>query len=218
MLNLTACTIYRSTEFPLAPNAKLTAVGACLVASNPVGTVELSTGAPDEVFVGITACQQLDLTSLPKVENFEVPKNRVICLSKKPESGSVLVQGDESATVDGCKVTISSEDLVGKIVTITYRYCPTVLEAKFIQGDIQPGGASASNMHSVTTILAGEVFTSEFDTTKDWNNTKGKTICVGPNGLISYQDATGTATAIPNARVTSVPSSGKAELGLYFSA
>ena len=208
MLNLTASTLHRSYEYPISPEARLTAAGCVLVAGKQTGSVAPSTGAENEVFVGFSASQPLDVYSAPITENFEVPANGKVNLTHKPEAGTLF---------SPAKVDVGAA-LAGQIVSISYRYAPTTLETVFMQGHVQAGGAAAINLGTVTTVVAGTIYTTEYDTTKDWSDTEGKVIGCGANGRVTLGTDSEIHTPIPNARVVSAPANGAAELGIYFSA
>lgn len=220
MLNLTASTLHRSYEYPISPEARLTAAGCVLVAGKQTGSVAPSTGAENEVFVGFSASRPLDIYSAPITENFEVPANGKVNLTHKPEAGTLFSPAKESLTAGGAagtEVDVGAA-LAGQIVSISYRYAPTTLETVFMQGHVDAGGAASLNLGTVTTVVAGTIYTTEYDTTKDWSNTEGKIIGCGANGRVTLGTDGEIHTPIPNARVVSAPANGAAELGIYFSA
>ena len=217
MLNLTASTLHRSYEYPIAPDAKLVAAGCVLVNGSVAGTVAPSTGADGEHFVSFSASRQMTLFSVTVTENFEVPATSKVVLTHTPEPGTIFSPAKAGLTATDKTVDVGT-DLAGTIIAISYRFVPTTIEARFLQGDGPAGGAASIQIGTVTTVTAGTIFTSEYDTTKNWADVKGKVIGAGADGRVTVGDAADIKCPIPNARVVAVPSSGAAELGLYFSA
>lgn len=217
MLNLTASTLHRSYEYPIAPEARLVAAGCCLVAGKQAGTVAPSTGVDGEVFVGFSAAQQMTLFSVPHSEELHTDSAGKAKLAKEPEAGTLFSPDKTGLTATNKEVDFGST-LADKDVTVHYRFVPTTVEARFLQGDGPAGGAAAISIGTVTTCVAGTIYTSEYDTTVDWSNLTGKVIGVGANGRVTAGAASAIKCPIPNARVVAAPSSGSSELGLYFSA
>jgi hypothetical protein len=100
----------------------------------------------------------------------------------------------------------------GKTIRIQYRFAPTLAQAQFFQGDIIPGGDSGHLLGTVGIIIAGDVFTTEFDPAVDWNAvaTAGTALTIGAGGIVT----TGGSGGAIDARVISVPSAGSPYLGL----
>lgn len=223
MLNIQSSTIYRSVETPFDQSAALVAVGCALVAGNTAGTVKPSTGAAGETFVGVSLSQPLTLANFPRMESLTVNASGQITLSKSPLAGTLRVGADLTPgtpasvateySISGNVITVHAS-LIGTVVSVVYQFAPTVTEARAIQGDIPPGGAASLTMGTVGVVLAGTVFTSEFDTTVDWT-VANPAIKVSANGKFTVG---GTGATVPNARIVQLPSSDSTLLGLYFSA
>jgi len=212
-----------SVERPVAAGYTVSAEGQALVADTTDGVfgVKPSTGASGEKFAGVALSQQLTLEYLPIVEEFVVAEDEItVTLSHTPVGGTLRVLGNGSAlavgtpagdatkySISGSVITVNTA-LKGKSVVVAYRYAPTVIEAKTIQGDIPPGGAASLTLNSVGVIRRGDIFTSEYDTSVDW--TGDPDVALGANGLFTVG---GSGTEI-NAVVIQVPSATDPFLGL----
>lgn len=227
MLNLTASRINRSEELAVDPSATLSAVGAALVQGAVANTVKPSTGAAGELFVGASLAQPLTLFNFPKIEQLTVNASNQVTIAKAPlagtlrvvnAAGTALAAGTPASNVgdysiSGQVITVNVA-LAGQVVTITYQYAPTTVEARTLQGDTQPGGAASLTTGTVGVIEAGTIFTSEYDTTVNWA-TLNPAVKVGANGKFTIG---GSGAVVPNARVVQIPSATDSLLGLYFSA
>lgn len=227
MINLTACRINRSVELPLDPSATLTSVGCALVAG-AVGSVKPGTGAAGEQFVGASLSQPLALLNFPKTETLTANASSQVTLSKLPIGGtlrviaaedkSALTAGDPAATATAYSVAngvvTTHASRVGKAASFFYHFVPSILEARTLQGDTQPGGAASLTTGTVGVIQAGLVVTTEYDTTVDWTQAN-PVVKVGANARFTIG---GNGAVVPNAQVRQVPSSTDGMLGLYFSA
>lgn len=226
MLYLAKSTIGRPVERPVAPGSTITAEGLALVAVNINGQfgVRASTGAANEKFVGVSLAQQLTIEYMPAFEEQLVPENGVISLARLPIAGTVRVVDATTNTVlsagdpaaDAAQYSVSNmtltvhADLAGHVVTVAYRYSPSVIEAKTIQGDIPPGGAASYLLDSVGVIEVGDVYTSEYDTAADWT-AESPVVRLGPNGLFT---TAGTGPILTNAIVIQAPNGHDPFLGL----
>jgi hypothetical protein len=243
MLNLTACRVNRSDEQPFNPAAVMTAVGGALV-QGPMGTVTPSTGTSGEQFVGVSLAQPMTLLNFPKVEVLIPPANAIVNLFAAPLAGTLRAIDSAAGTpitvgtpasvatnysIAGSAVTLNAAR-VGVSTTFFYQFAPTTIQARLLQGDIQPGGAASLSTGSIGVIRAGLVFTTEYDTTVDWT-VANPVIKTGANGRFTIG---GSGALVPNAQVVQYPvgtsyagnakgsanpaATNDAFLGLYFSA
>lgn len=212
----------RSTEYPLAAGAVLSADGQALVASNVNGQfgVGPSMGVAGEVFVGFVLAQTsaapfLEMNAV-KVEKHIVPASGNISLAFAPLASSTSVLDVTTGTA------VATPTVVGNIVSglttgdhvdVTYTYAMTVLQAIGLQGNAVPSGYAGSLLGQTGVSQGGKIFTSLFDTSKNWNAATG--VKLGANG--SLTDQTGSGTAL-NAIIISVPNEDVPFLGIEFNA
>lgn len=226
--------IIQSTERPVAAGATVTAEGQALVATNVGGVfgVKPSTGAAGEIFAGVSLAQQLTPLYLPAVERLTVTAGLTVTVRSTPVGGTLRVYNVTKGAVVAAGVAAGNYSIVGNVITVVaggataaadvlevgYRYSPTTLEAKAIQGDIPAGGAASLTLNSVGAILQGDVYTTEFDTSVDWT-AANPVITLGANGLFTIG---GAGAVVPNAYIVKVPSAGSiatgdSVLGIHFS-
>ena len=191
--------------------------GVALV-SAPGGTVKVGSGVSGEIFVGFALFQRGHLLSIPKFEEVvALADGHVHKLNRTPLGGVVVVRNraTNTALVSGTdyeydvgtnEVTLTDE---GTDVTIAYEYSPTQVEARVIQGDVQPGGVVPVNYPFTGVIAKGDVYTSHFDINSDWTNPNA-VIRVGANGKLT----TSGSGAIVDAYVISAPNAELGFLGL----
>jgi hypothetical protein len=212
---------YISQEFPVATGASVAAEGLALVASTTGGVfgVAPSAGSSGEKFVGVSVSMQMTITSLARAEEYVVPAGNVVTLDRTPTGGTVSVYDLTSAAVvpasgggawslSGKTLTLTATEL-GHSILVRYKYAPTAAESQLIQGDIYPGGAAGFVTGSVGVIKNGTVFTSEFDTTINWN-AANPTVTTGASG----QFTVGGSGAVVPCVVVNVPSADSPYLGL----
>jgi hypothetical protein len=226
MLRFELSKISDSMEKPVAAGATVTAEGQALVAVAG-GGVKPATGAAGEIFAGIAMAQQITPLALPKVERLIVAADNTVTLAGTPlastlrvvrtDTGAALVAGTPGTnatdySISGTVVTVNSA-LVGKTVEVAYRFAPTTLQVKAIQGDIPPGGAAALLLNSVGVVIKGDVVTTEFDTTADWSTVSASTpIKLAANGLFTIG---GSGATVAGAYVTQLPSAESPFLGIH---
>ena len=227
MLNLAKSKIHRSVERATA--GIISAEGCTLVAGTQAdGTFGVQPGSAtaNEQFVGVALSQQLDLDYLPMVEELAVATVTSSAASKTivggslkvvvASSGLVLVDGNPGTTTGqysetGGVITVHT-DQTDETLLVTYRYAPTVIEAKAIQGDVLPGGAAGAVLGSVGVIEIGDVYTSSFDTSVDWSTVAVDVpVTLGAGGVFTIG---GTGSPIANAVVINIPSVDEPFLGL----
>lgn len=226
-----ATRLFRSKEVPVnAPNM-ITAEGQCLVADMSTGLLaaKYSAGAADEAFIGLSIAQQITPLALPAVEEFVQGTSNTITLANTP-SGSFFVLNVTTDTEQtaGSPANADEYSISGNVITlnaagqgdtfrVVYRYAPTTQQVLTFQGNIPPGGAASFTLGSIGVIEHGEVFTTEFDPTVDWNLVQAdpvtNVVTCGANGLITVG---GTGQPIPGAIVTGLPTVASPYLGIRF--
>lgn len=228
MLQFQDSRIMQSTERPVAVGATIVAEGSALVADTTGGVfgVKPSAAASGELFAGVSLAQQLTPLYLPYVERGTVAA-LVVTLTNTPAAGTIRVYNVTKAAVVAAGGAAGNYGISGNVITIvtagttvngdvlevSYRYSPTTLQARTIQGDIPPGGAAALTLGSVGVISDGDIVTTEYDTSVDWS-AANVVIKTGANGLFTIG---GTGTTI-NGFVTKVPAAGDAFLGIHLNA
>lgn len=212
---------YISQEFPVAPGATVTAEGQALVANTAGGTfgVQPSAGASGEKFVGVAISMQMTVTSLSRVEDQVVPASNTLTLERTPSSGTLSVydvtaaavvpaSGGGSWSLAGAVLTLTASQ-TGHEVLVAYKYAVSAAESQMLQGDIYPGGAAGFVVGQVGVLKNGSVFTSEFDTTINWN-ADNPVVTTGDKG----QFTVGGSGAVVPGFVINVPSATYPYLGL----
>lgn len=227
MLKYNLTRVLRSQERDIAPGVNITAEGTPLVAVYSGGEfvgVKPCAGAAGEKFLGFSQSQQLAPLTLALASEFTVaaaagslPKTAISGTIRLVDvtTGVTLTAGS-AANANEYEVDGNLRDIVfnagqnGHVIRAFQRYSPTLLEARSAQGDILPGGAASLQYGRIGAIEAGDVYTSEFDTTVDWAATAS--VKLAPNGLLT--GAAGSGVAIASAVVISVPTPAYPFLGL----
>lgn len=213
--------VTRVKERPVVAGSTVTAEGMALVAANVNGAfgVAPSTGAAGEQFMGVSLAQQLYIDYLPAVEELTVGTDATVTLNHTATAGTIrvidltanatLAQGSVATTghwdINDKTVSVNA-DAVGHTLRVSYRYSPSVVEAKIIQGDIPPGGAAGLLLNSVGVIEVGDVYTSEYDTTADWSGVP--VVRLGPGGIFT---TSGNGVVLSNVRVIHQPAVGTSQ-------
>lgn len=215
--------IVDSSEAVLAPGAAVTAEGQALirVTAAPAQGVTPSLGAANEIFAGFSllgvSAAPLPALYASKVESFTVPGSGIVALAKTPVAGQLAVFDNTAGaavatpTVVGNTVTTLT---VGNTVTVTYKYALSVIEARALQGDVQPGGYAGSYVGQVGVAKRGVIYTDQFDAAVNW--AAATSIKLAAGGQITSQG--GSGVALTGAYVVSTPSQEVPYLGLEFSA
>lgn len=222
MLYLPLTKIQDSTEMFTAPGAIFQAEGQAVVRTNtaqPAGVLP-STGTATDVFQGFvlagTSAAPFPEGYTNKVETFLVPSTGAVTLSFMPISGQVSVFDNTtntavtSPTVAGKQVTGLT---AGDTVTVTYKFVMTAVQARTLQGDVQPGGYSGAYVGQVGVVTRGVIYLSEFDASKNW--AAATSIKLAANGQIT--DQSGTGVTVPGS-IIAVPGQDIPYLGIAFSA
>jgi hypothetical protein len=219
-----------SIERPVAAGASITAEGAALVADYTSGVfgVKMSTGAAGEKFVGVSVARVIPATQAAKIETLTVAANTVT-LAKTPVNGTIRVvpaggaaytvqagapaAAGQVQNVNGSKtLTFNTGTENAKVVTVTYLYNLSAVEAVALQGNAEAGGTAAAYLGQIGCITKGDVYTDQFDTLVDWSSPANCTL--GANGKFTIG---GTGVAVPG-YVISAPADGAAYLGLHINA
>lgn len=190
--------------------------GLALV-SGPGGTVKLSAGLEGEHFVGFSINQRGPLFALPKFEEVTVSAtNKVIKLTSNPLGAKITVRNPVTQALlepvtdykyDTDANTVS--DLADGDYVIGYEFSPTMIQARVIQGDVQPGGTVPMNYDFTGVLAKGDIFTTGFEVSDDWTAPSLK-IRLGANGKLTTQ---GNGTVI-NAYVIGTPNAQAPFLGI----
>ena len=215
---------YISQEFPVATSAVITAEGQALVADTTAGVfgVKPSAGVTGEKFVGVAVSHTITINTIARVEEAVVPSTLVVNLGRTPNSGTLSVYdktagavvpatGGSNWSLTGKAVTLPAGTL-GHELTFYFKYNVTLNESRALQGDQFPGGPAGVFVGQVGVIKNGSVFTSEFDTTVNWNDAN-PTITTGANGQFTIG---GNGPAV-NGIVVAVPSATSPYLGINLS-
>lgn len=212
-----------SSEAVVAPGASITAEGQALirVTAAPAQGVTVSAGAANEIFAGF-AIQGTSAAPLPalygtKVETFVVPGSGIVQLAQTPVAGQ-LAAFDNTAgaavatpTVVGSTVTTLT---AGNVVTVTYKYALSVVQARALQGDTQPGGYVGAYVGQTGLAKRGTIYMDQYDASVNWAAATG--LKLAANGQITNQ--AGSGVALPGAYVVATPTQEVPYLGLEFSA
>ena len=190
--------------------------GLALVAG-PGGTVKLSAGVADEHFVGFSINQRGPLFALPTFDEVTVATTGdVVKLTKAPLGAKVTVRNPitQALLVAGTDYTYVSADntltgLDAGDYVVAYEFSPTMIEARVIQGDVQPGGTVPMNYDFTGVLAKGDLYTSSFEVADDWT-VAGVKIRLGANGKLTTQ---GTGTII-DAYVIGTPNAQAPFLGI----
>lgn len=207
-----------STELPIVAGAVIAAEGQALVGVTAAGVfgVQASGGNSSENFLGLAVSQQIALTTFPKVQEVVTPNTDTVVLARTP-SASTLSIYDLTAgalltittdyTVSGATIT-TNVALRGHLLRYTYKFAPTAVEARAIAGDVYPGGAAGTSIGQVGIFQKGTVYTTEFDSTKDW--TTSVVVKTGANGLLTQGGSGATVDCV----IVNTPNTTNPYLGL----
>ena len=213
--------IVDSNEAVVAPGAVILAEGQALV-RQPGATaagVQPSTGGAGEIFCGF-AIAGVSAAPFPegytnKVEKFVVPASGSVSLQFAPVAGQFSVTDMETgAAVAGVTLLgkVLSGMTAGDQVSVVYKYALSVVQARALYGDVQPGGYAGAQVGQIGLAKRGVAYTSEFDASVDW--AAATAVKLDANGQIT--DQTGTGVTIP-AVVIALPSQDIPFLGIEFS-
>ena len=222
MLNLNASRISESSSVALSAAITSVREGAALIGIMEGGMLvaKETAGASGETFLGFAAAQIATVTEAPKVEEASIPaaSTYTITLAKTPlnPSTGVAIQVIDATTgavlsamthgtvaagvfnITGAVVTFHSSD-ASKRVRITYKYAPTVTEAKMIYGQ---GDGAQSTIGAVGVITRAPIlFTDMYDAGDNW--AAGGAVYTGATGRVTLKTS---GTALPGVIVAQAPS------------
>lgn len=213
-----------SRELPVAVGASIAAEGIALMADNTGGVfgAKATAGASGDVFLGIAVSQQIALGNQVKVETNIQGSSNTIVLDRTPVSsslgvfdataGAVIATGGSGWTLSGKTVTLQA-GTQGHEIICYYKFTPTAAEARFIQGDVWPGGPAGASLTQIGVASNGIVYTDQFDTTVNWN-ANGIAVKTGANGQFTIG---GSGATLANVQVIAPPTPGFGYLGLQLS-
>lgn len=224
MLYLPLSKIQDSGEAVQAPGALIRAEGLALVRAPGAlheGVMPSMAANGSEVFVGFslagTSAAPFGSDYAAKVENFVVPSSGKVRLNFVPITGQVFVFNKTTGVAVATPTVNASGEVTGLTAThevsVTYRYALTALQARNLQGDVQPGGYVGDYMSQVGVAKRGIIYTSEFNAAVDWS--AATSIKLAANGQITNQAGTGAAI---DGYVIALPSQEVPFLGISFSA
>lgn len=211
-----------SAETKVAPGALIQAEGLALVraAGAQSAGVLPSTGTAADIFVGFsiagTSAAPFAEGYTNKIETFTVPSTGAVNLQFTPVTGQVYVfdKTTNSAVATPTVVDKQVQGLtIGDEVVVTYKYQLTVVQARALQGDVQPGGYSGAYIGQIGLIKRGLIYTSEYDASKNWDAATAVKLAAG--GQLTDQSGTGVAI---NCYIAATPGTEVPFLGIEFSA
>ena len=229
MLYFPSTRIFDSVERAIVPNAVIDAEGAALIAimSGGVFGVQLGDVTSGRQFAGVSLASVINPSSYAYIENITVAAGATYTLSLTNLANTLYVYDVTTSTaitlgtpgstpntysISGTTITFAAGQ-VGHTAYIAYRYTPTVQQIRAIQGDEPAGRAAMFTLGSVGVVTRGDVMTSQFDTSVNWN-AANPVVTLGAGGLFTIG---GTGTVVPG-YVTSTPTPDSPYLGLHFSA
>ena len=221
-------TYVRTNELPLNATASPAQEGQALVRSFTGETfgAAISNNNAGENFLGfliaqVSAVPFLQLTAV-KTERFTLPSSPMtIQLSQAAISSATTFVYDvtssaatvaDSVSAAGL-VTLTTNGTANHVYDITYRYNLTALQAQSLNGSVVVGGWNGLITGTVSVLIAGRIYTDQFDTGKNWM--AATAVKTGLAGIVTDQTGSG---ATLNASVIATPSTTFPFLGLEFSA
>lgn len=230
MLKLNATRPGEIAEKMIASGAQVQSEGVPLVNVLESGHehVKPATGAADEVFVGFSWMHNIVPTVLSRVENIHVPDEapytvqleRVNLIAGQiagrnlaqffAVNAAVLAAGTFDVDYATGLLTFHADD-AGRDIDMTYKYAPSVIEAKanYPEADMNTNPAFEF-LNTLGVILVGEVYTDQYDAAVDWANV-GNSIFLGAGML------TDSGNVKIGGHVTHVPTADNPYLGIQFS-
>lgn len=211
-----------SSEMAVAPGAVIDAEGLVLVraAGAQAAGVLPSTGGTAELFAGFSIAGTSAAPFLEgftnKQETLVVPATGTVTLQFAPLANQTFVF-DNSTNAAISPVTVAGKNVTGlppgDEVTVTYKFQLTVVQARALEGDVQPGGYSGAYIGQIGCVKRGLIFISTFDASKNW--AAATSVKAAAGGQVT--DQSGTGITLP-AQIIALPTSEVTYLGLEFSA
>lgn len=216
--------VSRSSEVALNPAATLAGDGQVMVSAlvNGVAMASPSAGVATEQFIGFsvlsTSAAPFVPTTAVKVQEIVIPVSGLVTVARTPLAGTVFAYDNSAGSaITVVSVAASVVDLgaanAGKTARVQYRYTLSVVEARSIVGDIQPGNYAGTSYGTVGVAQTGVIYTDQFNS--GVNFAAATSLKTDVNGRISDQTASG---ATVNAIVKYLPTLGNPFLGLEFNA
>lgn len=204
MLDLSLTRIRHSKDLPVTADTVVREEGLPLVQVMVDGAEQAAvsgyTGATQ--FLGFSYSETMRPITKAEVAVLEPTANELqFTLTGTPITGQIRVTDaegtvyEEDATaaagkyvLKGAVIEFAADD-AGKQITVQYRYTPSQLELQF--NDRVPFTFStAPELYGrIGVILAGEVFTDQFDASVNWNDTEGKKLVAGENGRVTLAES-----------------------------
>lgn len=222
MIKLTSMSLLRTAERAISSafSGGVVEEGKALVFgefdANGERTVKPSTGATGEEFAGFALATVAPVSTLNFYGEITLDAEGKGVLTHIPLA-KPIIQGALAANItqNGTAVTVTdgTNPITGTF-KVRYAYVVSATEAAQFQGDALPSQVTAV-LGRVGVLEAGEVFTSNFDVSIDWDTLVSSKLGLLANGQIGSTDAGAKPLTRP-ATITSIPSSGDPFLGLTF--
>ena len=223
----------QSQEMIVATGAQFYAEGQVAVVAQGATSAGVlpSTGTQTDVFAGFvfagTSAAPFNEAYYNKVEQFVVPSTGIVTLSLTPLSGQISVYDTTTSTFYGSP-TVTGQNVSGltsgDTVNVTYKYALTVIQARALYGDIQPGGYIGNYVGQIGVITRGTVWITEYAANQNWaaalsGGTAAGTLVMAANGQVTLgtPNLTTGPLAIPG-YVIGVPGQDVPFLGITFHA
>lgn len=155
--------------------------------------VQLSTGAANEIFAGVSQSRNTPPAALPFFQEGMIPASLSIELPRTPIAGQLLVKVAgvqktivNAAPADATEVQLSGHNLIlfageaSKGYQAQFLYAPTVTEARTVIGDTPIGGLSSTAQSVIGRLLDADLATNMFDASADWHDVMY--VKTGPGG------------------------------------
>ena len=227
MLYFPQTSIELSRERPVAPGTLITAEGAALVAvmTNGEFGVQLSTGAANEQFAGVSINSQTTLLQKPEIQVLTAVSNgasgtaeRAMVTLPYAPVGAMRVTpraGGRALTVESVngKDVILEASAIGTVLRVQFAFEPTVAQAIGFQGNVLPGGPAGQYMGQVGVITRGDVYTDQFVQDGAWELDTNTHVKLDANGMFAPATAA-DADRLEGVYIVAKPTMGRAYLGL----
>lgn len=221
MLSQYLTRIMRSVERPVQAGFVFEdeGIAAVYAREGDKSVVTRSTGAAGEVFAGLTLSRNGPPTHFPLIQEIVLLKGETsLQLPRAPIAGQLTVKADgerldivTTGTPGATEVKITDKQLdfaatlaedKDVLVYVQLLYIPSVVEARTIRGDEPVGGRPSNSRGRIGLLVEGDVSTTYFDASADWNG-DNLTVRLGADGMLT---TSGTGTVIPGAVILNAPS------------
>ncbi len=184
MLQLRETRIVRSSHAPILSTAIIPEEGIALVYEKEDGETKVkpSTGAPGEIFAGVSVARNVPPGQVPNYESGVLDATLSVRLARTPIANQLLVKvaGVQVTVVAGAPANNTEVGLAGNVLTFfagengksfaaTYLYAPTTVEARTCIGDAPVGGLASAELGIIGRLLDAQFGTSFFDASVDWS-------------------------------------------------